>query len=62
MKRTLVVGVDGSPESRAAADWAAREAVRRDLHVHVVHAWLWQPLAVEVVQDRDTGDRRARES
>ncbi|MFF4426829.1 universal stress protein [Streptomyces sp. NPDC001549] len=61
MKRTLVVGVDGSPESRAAADWAAREAVRRDLHVHVVHAWLWQPLAVPVVQDRGTEARRAQE-
>ncbi|MFG2483151.1 universal stress protein [Streptomyces virginiae] len=61
MKRTLVVGVDGSPESRAAADWAAREAVRRDLHVHVVHAWLWQPLALPLVQDRDTEARRAED-
>ncbi|MFE0582237.1 universal stress protein [Streptomyces sp. NPDC058874] len=61
MKRTLVVGVDGSAESRAAADWAAREAVLRNLHVHVVHAWLWQPLAVPVVQDRATEARRAQE-
>ncbi|MEU8436127.1 universal stress protein [Streptomyces sp. NPDC029216] len=61
MKRTLVVGVDGSPESRAAADWAAREAVRRDMHVHVVHAWQWQPLALPVVQDRDAEARRAQE-
>ncbi|MGZ9935087.1 universal stress protein [Streptomyces sp. NC-S4] len=61
MKRTLVVGVDGSAESLAAADWAAREAVRRDMHVHVVHAWLWQPLAVPVVQDRGTEARRAKE-
>ncbi|WP_329096081.1 universal stress protein [Streptomyces sp. NBC_01439] len=61
MKRTLVVGVDGSAESLAAADWAAREAVRRDMHVHVVHAWLWQPLAVPVVQNRGTEARRARE-
>lgn len=59
VKRTLVVGVDGSPQSRAAADWAAREAVRRDLPLHVVHAWLWQPLAAPVVQDRDTEARRA---
>ncbi|MCB5179305.1 universal stress protein [Streptomyces antimicrobicus] len=61
MKRTLVVGVDGSPESRAAADWAAREALRRDLRVHVVHAWSWQPLAVPVVQERDVEARRAQE-
>ncbi|WP_405833442.1 universal stress protein [Streptomyces sp. NBC_00105] len=61
MKRTLVVGVDGSPESRAAADWAAREAVRRDLPLHVVHAWLWQPVALPLVQDRDTEARRAED-
>ncbi|MCX5010321.1 universal stress protein [Streptomyces sp. NBC_00555] len=61
MKRTLVVGVDGSAESRAAADWAAQEAVRRDMHVHVVHAWLWKPLAVPVVQDRGAEARRAQE-
>ncbi|MYV80163.1 universal stress protein [Streptomyces sp. SID1046] len=61
MKRTLVVGVDGSPESRAAADWAAREAVRRNLPLHVVHAWLFQPLALPLVQDRDTEARRAED-
>ncbi|QES53223.1 universal stress protein UspA [Streptomyces venezuelae] len=59
MKHTLVVGVDGSPESRAAADWAAQEAVRRDLSLHVVHAWLWAPLSAPVVQDRDAEARRA---
>ncbi|WCD84773.1 Universal stress protein [Streptomyces xanthophaeus] len=59
MKRTLVVGVDGSPQSRAAADWAAQEAVRRDLPLHVVHAWLWAPLAAPIVQDRDTEAQRA---
>ncbi|KJY36065.1 universal stress protein [Streptomyces katrae] len=61
MERTLVVGVDGSPESRAAADWAAREAVRRDMRLHVVHAWSWQPLALPVVQDHDTEAGRAQE-
>ncbi|MGP3683984.1 universal stress protein [Streptomyces sp. IBSNAI002] len=59
MKRTLVVGVDGSPQSRAAADWAAREAVWRGLPLHVVHAWFWAPLADPIVQDRDTEARRA---
>ncbi|WP_306955883.1 universal stress protein [Streptomyces sp. B4I13] len=32
--------MDGCPESVAAADWAAREAQRRDLPLHLVHAWI----------------------
>ncbi|WP_328552093.1 universal stress protein [Streptomyces sp. NBC_00358] len=43
MSRSIVVGLDGSSESLAAADWAAREALRTDAHLRVVHAWLWHP-------------------
>ncbi|EFL29908.1 stress-inducible protein [Streptomyces viridochromogenes DSM 40736] len=39
MTRTVVAGVDGSPEGLAAADWAAREALRRGLPLRLVHAW-----------------------
>ena len=35
-KYGIVVGVDGSPESRVAVDWAARDAARRGLPVHLV--------------------------
>lgn len=39
MSRTITVGLDGSPESRAAAQWAAREATLRGLPVKLVHVW-----------------------
>ncbi|MEW2131986.1 universal stress protein [Streptomyces sp. NPDC005435] len=37
MSRTVTVGFDGTPESRAAADWAAREARLRALPLRIVH-------------------------
>ena len=39
MTRPVVAGLDGSGESLAAADWAAREALRRGLPLRLVHAW-----------------------
>ncbi|MEV0738246.1 universal stress protein [Streptomyces sp. NPDC050549] len=39
MVRTVVAGLDGSPESRAAAEWAAREAGLRGVPLKVVHVW-----------------------
>lgn len=48
MGRTVVVGLDGSAESRAAAEWAAAEAELRGLPLRVVHVWepVPEPLAV----------------
>ncbi|MEU1571068.1 universal stress protein [Streptomyces collinus] len=47
---TITVGLDGSPESLAAADWAAREAVERDALLRLLHGgeqmrYLYAPLA-----------------
>ncbi|MFI7413380.1 universal stress protein [Streptomyces sp. NPDC049627] len=39
----VMAGVDGSAESLAAAEWAAREAARRDRPLRLVHAWNWHP-------------------
>lgn len=39
MIRQVVAGVDGTPEGLAAAEWAAREALRRGLLLRLVHAW-----------------------
>ena len=39
----VMAGVDGSAESLAAAEWAAREAARRSRPLRLVHAWNQQP-------------------
>ncbi|MFZ4720169.1 MAG: universal stress protein [Ilumatobacteraceae bacterium] len=36
-KGTVVVGVDGSPDSGRALDWAIDEAIKRHLRVRLVH-------------------------
>jgi len=52
MTRPITAGVDGTEESLAALDWAAREAVRRGLPLRVVHAWRYAEALPTA--DRDT--------
>ncbi|MER5975031.1 universal stress protein [Streptomyces sp. NPDC001857] len=44
MSRTVTVGLDDSPESRTAAEWAAREALLRGLPLKIVHVQWPTPL------------------
>ncbi|MET8586800.1 universal stress protein [Streptomyces collinus] len=52
MTRPITAGVDGTEESLAALDWAAREAVRRGLPLRVVHVWRYEESLATA--DRDT--------
>ncbi|MFD8653846.1 universal stress protein, partial [Streptomyces mirabilis] len=56
MPRTVTVGLDGSPESRAAADWAAREAKLRGLPLKLVNVWepVPEPIAPAPLLGPDT--------
>ncbi|WP_426570252.1 universal stress protein [Streptomyces canus] len=57
MIRGVVVGLDGSADSRAAAEWAAREAKRRFLPLELVHVWepVPAPMALAQAPRRSSG-------
>ena len=43
----IVVGVDGSPASKAALSWAIRQGARTSAVVEVVTAYYWFPMPIE---------------
>jgi len=42
--KPIVVGIDGTPASNLALEWALDEAVVRGCPLHVVHAWTFEAL------------------
>ena len=48
---TIVVGVDGSPNSTAALQWAAGRARLSDAVVHAVYAWQFPATATALIGD-----------
>ncbi len=62
MTRPITAGVDGSEESLAALGWAAREAVRREASLRVVHAWRVRELDGDGAGDRDAQERWVRDA
>jgi nucleotide-binding universal stress UspA family protein len=61
----IVVGVDGSPHSLGALDWAAREALVRQRPLRIVHAFTWPVpnalLGLPAAAQPDVGLRHAAE-
>jgi nucleotide-binding universal stress UspA family protein len=56
-----VVGVDSTPTSHAAVEWAVAEAVARKAPLHIVHSWVWPHLAPWLTSaDREMHDDLAR--
>lgn len=56
----IVVGFDSSPESQAAIDWGAAEAVRRQEPLKVVYATGWREHRTVLLGSREEAEKAAR--
>lgn len=61
MSRTVTVGIDGSPESLAATEWAAREARLRSMPLRLINVWELVPEPMGRAPTPGTETRQDRE-
>ncbi|MGW5418668.1 universal stress protein [Streptomyces sp. NPDC003943] len=61
MTQSIVVGVDGTEQANAAAEWAAEEAMLREAGVHLVHAKEAWPASVVPFAARESEEPWAEE-
>jgi nucleotide-binding universal stress UspA family protein len=59
---TVVIGLDASPDSGRALDWAAAEAARRGLPLHLIHALepVFSELPLTAIQERERHETAER--
>ncbi|MBC6463589.1 universal stress protein [Actinomadura sp. HBU206391] len=55
-RRSILIGVDGSPPSDAALRWAAHEASLRGVGLCLVHAFAWSLFGVDVRRSLSWGE------
>ncbi|WP_052069134.1 universal stress protein [Streptacidiphilus albus] len=56
----VVVGIDTSPDSEPALDWAAHEAARRGVALHIAHSWSLAPYQVPPGERGDLAEEQLR--
>lgn len=65
MNNSIVVGYDGSDQSRVALEWAVTQAVLEERSLHLVHCWIWPLFTADlgpVEGVADSGLRHAAEA
>lgn len=60
--RRIVVGVDGSPTSKAALTWAVREAARTGALVEAVTAYHWYPMPIQDIDYKSLAQKVVNEA
>ncbi|MCX4768694.1 universal stress protein [Streptomyces sp. NBC_01285] len=58
--RPVTVGLNGTPESLAAAGWGAHEAMVRNRPLLLVSAWEWQPYSHAPLASTEMPEQRSR--